>query len=268
MIGKDEVLTDLVNSGKLEEFLENIDPQGFEEFCRSVQLTLNSAIQSIEKNADKYYNLSEEQLSTTISLLIERSGYKTKNEPSNRGHIDIFVEKDGYEWFIEAKIAYNNNKIFEGLLQLTSRYLTNQKSACLLLYFKKRDVKSDFTNWMKFIEEKEWAIYAKENDIYEDCDFSFKNTVIKSKSTCFGYGFMSDLKTTAGEVVDIYHVGVNLYYKPFDVSGRSGVSLRKEQAKIVLEHFYYAKDAMDNITMEKIYTALNDFFEFEKTTKK
>ncbi|KKC61688.1 hypothetical protein WG82_21370 [Citrobacter amalonaticus] len=266
-ITKDEVLADLVNSGKIADFLDVIDPQGFDEFSRSVMLTLNSAIQSLENNADKYYNLSEEQLSTTISLLIERSGFKTKNEPSNRGHVDIFVEKDDYKWLIEAKIGYNNHKIFEGLLQLASRYLTNQKSACLLLYFKKKDVKSDFGKWKTFIENKEWIEYANSNDILDDCNFCLSDTKIKPSSTCFSYGFMADIKTTAGEVVDIYHVGANLHYRPFDSSGRGGKALKQEQAKIFLEHLYHARDVKDKVDMAEVYKAINDFFEFDKPVK-
>lgn len=271
MFKKDEVLTDLIDSGKLEDFLDIIDPQGFDEFCRSVQSTLNGAIQSLEKHADKYYNLSEEQLSTTISLLMEKAGYKTKNEPSNRGHVDIFVEKDDYEWLIEAKIAYNNHKIFEGLLQLTSRYLTNQKSACLLLYFKKRDIKSDFDKWKKFIAKKEWLEYAQANNILEDCIFSLNETKVKAAPACFGYGFMTDIKTTAGETVDIYNIGANLYYRPFDTSGRDGRALKKEHAKIFLEHFYHGRHTKDPIDMAQVYKAINDYFEFDKpaqTTKK
>ncbi|ENP0646463.1 hypothetical protein [Enterobacter hormaechei] len=267
-ITNDEVLEDLVDSGQIEAFLDIIDPQGFDDFCRSVMLTLKGAIESLETNADKYYNLTEEQLSTTISLLIERSGFKTKNEPSNRGHVDIFVEKDDYKWLIEAKIGYNNHKIFEGLLQLTSRYLTNQKSACLLLYFKKRDVKSEFDKWKTFIEKKEWVEYANANNILEDCNFCLNDTKVKSDPTCFGYGFMADVKTTAGEVVDIYHVGANLYYRPFDSSGRDGKALRQEQAKIFLEHLYHARDVKkDAIDMAEVYKALNDFFEFDKPVK-
>lgn len=267
MIKKDEVLTDLVDSGKLEDFLDILDPQGFDEFCRSVQITLTGAIQSLEKHADKYYNLSEEQLSTTISLLMEKSGYKTKNEPSNRGHVDIFVEKDNYEWLIEAKIAYNNHKIFEGLLQLTSRYLTNQKSACLLLYFKKRDIKSDFEKWKSFLDKKEWLEYANNNNILEDCNFSLNETKVKAAPSCFSYGFMADIKTTAGETVDIYNIGANLYYRPFDSSGREGKELKKEQAKIILEHMYHGRNTGDTIDMSQLYKAINDYFEFDKTTQ-
>ena len=264
MIKKDEVLTDLVESGKIDQFLELIDPQGFDEFCRSVRLALKSAVQSVEKNADKYYNLSEEQLSTTISLLLERSGFSAKNEPSNRGHVDILVEKDDYSWLIEAKIGYNNHKIFEGLLQLTSRYLTNQKSACLLLYFKKRDVKSDFSKWKTFIEQKEWIGYATDNNILEECSFSLHETTVKPDSNFANYGFISDIKTTAGESVDIYHVGVNLYYRPFDSSGRDGKLLKKEHAKIFLEHLYHGRDTKENVDLSQVYTAINDYFDFDK----
>jgi hypothetical protein len=60
-----------------------LDPMNLKNLVRELFYRLEVQ-HSIGKNADKYYNLTEEQLSTTISLLLERSGYNTKNEPSNR----------------------------------------------------------------------------------------------------------------------------------------------------------------------------------------
>ncbi|EMY7639953.1 hypothetical protein ABCT75_004039 [Citrobacter freundii] len=267
MIGNDVVLAQLVDSGKLDEFLEVIDPQGFDEFSRSVLLSLKSAVQSIEKNSDKYYSLNEEQLSTTISLLIERAGFKTKNEPSVRGHVDIFVEKDNFSWLIEAKIGYDNQKIFEGLLQLASRYLTNQTSACLLLYFRQSDIKTSFQSWKDFLQKKEWVTYARKHDILDKCMFSFNSSQVTSDALCFGYSFLSDIKTTAGEDVNIYHVGANLHYSPFDSSGRNGTQLKKAQAKIYLEHLYKTRDSGDVVDMTKLYQEINNYFEFDKEQK-
>ncbi|PLO98234.1 hypothetical protein, partial [Klebsiella pneumoniae] len=85
MIIKDEVFDSMLSSGVLDDFLDLIDPQKFDEFSRSVFITLRNAVKSIESNADKYYDQSEEQISTTISLLIEKAGFQTKSEPSNRG---------------------------------------------------------------------------------------------------------------------------------------------------------------------------------------
>lgn len=268
MIKTDEVLNDLVESGALNDFLDLVDPQAFDEFSRSVMITLRKAVRSLEQNANIYYNQSEEQLSTTIALLLESSGFKTKNEPSQRGHVDIFVEKDNFTWLIEAKIGYNNQKIFEGLLQLTSRYLTDQRSACLLLYFKKENIKSHFENWRMFLHNKEWVSYAQSNSILDKCTFSLNDTTVKTDGLCFGYSFLADVKTTSGETVDVYHVGANLHFCPFDTSGRDGSGLRKEQAKIYLEHFYHGKNLAEPIDMERVYRAIDDYFEFDKEKSK
>ncbi|HDR2401498.1 MULTISPECIES: hypothetical protein [Enterobacter] len=266
MIGTDGVLSRLVHSGKLAEFLANVDPMNFEEFSQGVILSLRSAVQSIEKNADKYYNLTEEQLSTTISLLLERSGYNTKNEPSNRGHIDIYVEKNHFSWLIEAKIGYDNQKIFEGLLQLASRYLTDQSSACLLLYFRQADIKATFQNWQDFLQKKEWVTYATNNNILDKCTRAFDSTKVTKDSYCFGYSFLSNIKTTSGDTVNIYHVGANIHFHPFDSSGRDGVQLRKNQAKIYFEHIYQTRQSGVPLDEAKIYQELNNYFDFDKSS--
>jgi len=268
MLKKDEVLEEVINSGELNDFLDLVNPKEFDEFSRSVLTTLRKAVKSLESNADKFYNQSEEQLSTTIALIIESSGYKTMNEPSVRGHIDIYVEKDGFKWLIEAKIGYNNSKIFEGLLQLCSRYLTDQRSACLLLYFKKRNIKSDFESWKSFLENKSWVEYAEVHDIMEQCNFCLEKTTIRKDKFCNGYSFISGIKTTAGESLDIYNVGANLHYNPFDSSGREGAQLKKEQAKIFLQHFYHARETNSLSELPSLYKALDDFFEIEIVEKK
>lgn len=268
MPSQDDVFNALVDDGHLDSFLDLIDPKGFDEFSRSVLLKLRESVNSLEVNADKYYNQSEEQLSTTIALLLESAGFKTKNEPSARGHIDIYVEKDGFKWLIEAKIGYNNTKIFEGLLQLCSRYLTNQRSACLLLYFKKRNIKEDFQSWKDYLTNKTWLSYASTKGIAEDCELCLSGTNIKSDQYCFGYGFISAVNSTAGEPIDIYHIGANLHYKPFDTSGREGEQLRKEQAKILLEHFYHSRDTNTLQDLTAVYKAIDDLFDIEKLARK
>lgn len=264
MITKDEVFDSMLSSGVLDDFLDLIDPQKFDEFSRSVFITLRNAVKSIESNADKYYEQSEEQISTTISLLIEKAGFQTKSEPSNRGHVDIFVEKDRFKWLIEAKIGYNNQKIFEGLLQLTSRYLTDQRSACLLLYFKKENIKNNFESWKEYIQNKKWKDYAKMHDILNDCELMYGESIIKPDPFCVGYSFLAEAKTTAGESLDIYNLGANLHFRPVDSSGRNGVTLRKNQAKLYLEHLYHDKENGLPIDEKELYKNLNDYFDFEK----
>ncbi|QDK20882.1 hypothetical protein ES815_22235 [Leclercia adecarboxylata] len=261
---KDEVFDAMLASGQLDEFLDLIDPQKFDEFSRSVFVELRKAVRALESNADKYYNQSEEQISTTISLLLEKSGFHTKSEPSSRGHVDIFVEKDKFKWLIEAKIGYNNQKIFEGLLQLTSRYLNDQRSACLLLYFKKENIKSNFESWKKYIQNKSWMSYAVNENIVDQCELMYGETVIKPDSFCIGNSFLSDAKTTAGEVLDIYNLGVNLHFCPVDSSGRNGKALKKEQAKIYFEHLFHDRKNGSPIDEITLFSKLNDYFEFEK----
>lgn len=260
----DEVFNAMLAAGELDDFLDLIDPQKFDEFSRSVFIELHKAVRLLESNADKYYNQSEEQISTTISLLLQKSGFQTKSEPSSRGHVDIFVEKDKFKWLIEAKIGYNNQKIFEGLLQLTSRYLTDQRSACLLLYFKKKDIKESFESWKDYIKNKSWMQYAVKEKMVEQCNFMYGESVIKPDCFCIGNSFLSDAKTSAGEVLDIYNLGVNLHFCPTDGSGRQAISLRREQAKIYFEHLYHDRLSGVSIDEQVLYEKLNDFFCFEK----
>jgi len=263
VIEVDEVCRSFItgnDAADVEAYLDTIDPQKFDSFVSGLVVNIHNAIGNLESRIDNYYHLNEEGLTGVISGFLEGNGYSVKNEAKTRGKIDLTVEKGGFSWLIEAKIGYGNTKIFEGLLQLASRYLTDQRSAGFFIYFQKAQPTKAFALWKTFIESKKWVDYATNNSILEDCNQLFGDLSFSDDKLCVNNTVKKSCFTSAGSPCQIYTFGVNCFFKPIDVSGRGNKSLKKNQAIIDIHHAFHNFTAGDDIDIDNLMCAIDEHF--------
>jgi hypothetical protein len=248
----------------VEAYIDSVAPESFESFVSGLIVSIHKVIREIESNANDYYHFSEDSLSGLIASIIEGHGYKAKNETKERGRVDITIEKDGFVWLIEAKKGYNNQKVFEGLLQLTSRYLTRQQSAGLFIYYQKPQPSKEFKSWGEFIKDKKWVDYAANNSILDECNEMFGELVLSDDKLCVNDTLKKTCLTSAGSQCDIYSFGINCHFKPVDISGRGNKSLKKNQALIYIEHAYHDYLAGESFDIEKLMSSIDEHFSYSK----
>jgi hypothetical protein len=259
----DEVCRDFITGSdisEIEAFINTVDPKKFDSFVSGLVVKIHKTIRHIESKADEYYNYTEEALSGAIAFSLEANGYKVKNEAKERGRIDITVEKDEFTWLIEAKIGYNNQKTFEGLLQLTSRYLTSQRSAGFLIYYKKRQPSKAFGLWKQYIENKEWVTYATKHSILDECNEFFGGLSFSDDALCIKDSVKSSCLTSAGSPCQIYTFGVNCFFKPIDTSGRGNNSLKKAHALLDIHHAFHDYVAGEKFDIDGLMDAIDEHF--------
>lgn len=254
------------SANDIEDYLDSVNPESFDAFVSGLIVNIHKIIQSIEAKANDYFSLSEDALSSIITTNLEGYGYKAENETQHRGRVDITVEKDGFTWLIEAKIGYNNPKIFEGLLQLASRYLTNQRSAGLFIYYQKKHPTKQFNSWRDFIEKQEWIKYANTHSIIGACNEMFGKLTVPNDKLCVNNTIKKVCFTSAGSKCNIYSFGVNCYFKPVDTSGRGSASLKKKHAKLYIEHAFHDYSIGEDLDIEKLMDSIDEHFSCTEET--
>ena len=239
---------------------EREEPANELEFLSSVKKTLIEIISELENNADSRYKQKEEYLNAEIKSHFRLRGYTAENEAFHRGKIDITVSKYNFKWFIEAKIGRSDSTIFEGLLQLVTRYLTNQKNSAMLIYFKKEDAENDFNKWCDYINEKKWKKYSKNKGILLECENYFnKAEITRTPNTSIKSASLS-CKLPSGINTNIDCYGVNLYFNPLDRSGRECKEYQKNNHIEKIIHYYYQHKENKEIDIDNLFESISGLF--------
>lgn len=244
------------------------DTDTFEEFIDALKVNLESVLLNLEKSGDQYYSLKEEQLNATVASMLRVFGYDVETESSHRGKVDITVKNSNFEWLIEAKIGHNNNYIFEGFLQLTTRYLTNQKSSGLLIYFQNDQPQVRFDEWCDYIDDCTWKKYATSKEILGACTKLFSNCKCTIISSPTEKRAQTDCLLSSGNISNIEFFGVNLYFNPLDKSGRAGKAKMLFHAKrhLIESYLSYKEDGSYG-SEEDLFKALDVVFDLDKDLK-
>lgn len=260
----DDVFRRLFKEGKIDNLIDVIEPSEFDDFASALFLQLQSACKELERHVNDYYHMDEEPISSMLGMLLGKSGYKAHREPSERGHIDLFVTKNGYAWIVEAKIGYDNNKIFEGLLQLASRYLTNQRSACIVIYYKHERPLVKLNEWKKYILNKGWSSYALKHSIAERCQKYFEKTKECSGSEILNQNFAFDMDINGIQMTKIYNLGVDLHFNPIDKSGRGNKKLQSNNDSLYLKQsFFDYKTDPQSIDVSEVMSRIGKVYGIE-----
>ncbi|MFP5270933.1 HEAT repeat domain-containing protein [Coleofasciculus sp.] len=180
---------------------------GFEyDFIRGFYEDIDKVIYQIQENPELRQNDTEDRLTIDIVNQLRNFGYNASHDTKSGGHVDITVRKNGFLWLGEAKIYKDNNYLWEGFLQLTTRYSSgdsNQEHGGLLIYIRDEDASSIMEKWQNYLLEKSLA------------DYSFRHCHIRSLAFISTHRY-----ERSGQAFHVRHIPVMLHFAPKDRSGR------------------------------------------------
>lgn len=214
-----------------------------QKFIDTLYLDIESIIKLIEQSSDKYYCDDEDKLSHTIVTSLVHLGYKASEQTKKNGSVDITVlSKDGaYEWIAEAKIGYGNQKIFEGLLQLLTRYVKRDKHAGIFIYYQKSKSAYYFKEWINYLYKSSWAEYCTKQGVLEKAKPLLEHLNGMSCPSIDAGCCFADVNLTkpSSEDIDIRFFYVDVHHDPIDKSGVNNNSLARGQAKNKIREIYH-----------------------------
>ncbi|EPX7410402.1 hypothetical protein [Cronobacter dublinensis] len=213
------------------------------EFINTLYSDIEKIIKIIEHSSDKYYCDDEDKLSHTIVSSLIHLGYKATEQTKKNGSVDITVHSrdDSYEWIAEAKIGYGNQKIFEGLLQLLTRYVKRDRNAGLFIYYQKDKSSYYFRDWMKYLHNSKWVAYCTKQGTLEKAEPLLGHLNQKScpniETGCC-YADVNIVKPSS-EDINIRFFYLDIHHDPIDKSGVANQSLARGQAKNKIRELYH-----------------------------
>ena len=186
---------------------QEADNLGFEDdFIRIFYKDLDQVIYRIEENPELRQKDTEDRLTIDIVNQLRSLGYDAAHDSKIGGHADLAVRKSDFVWLGEAKIYTDNNYLWEGFQQLTTRYSigdSNQRNGGLLIYLREGDASSIMKKWQNYLLEKSLPDYS-----YRPC---------KMRSLAF---ISTHRHERSGQAFHVRHIPVMLHFAPKDKSGR------------------------------------------------
>lgn len=184
---------------KAPEYLDLMTAQSDAEFESAFDTILERAVSGIESNSKNFESLDEEGLSGVLALAISVPGLTVTQETNSNGHVDLTVVADHCfpmrKKLGEAKVYDGPEKHIKGVEQLLGRYTTGREGRGLLIvYFKKKDI----ADLVKKLRDR------------MDTDFPLSQQG-KTLDHAIKWSFLSKHSHTCGEVLDVGHIGCNLY---------------------------------------------------------
>lgn len=181
----------------------------YDDFIRVFYGDIDSCITEIERNRELRQDSSEDLLSVEIISMLKVIGYTATHEAKSGGHVDITVSHaKGYEWFGEAKKHSSYDHLFEGFLQLCTRYSTgspDSKCGGIIAYVNNQDVAKVITTWKERLKSENLPDYT-------DWDCKVRS----------GLSFFSRHKhEVSGLPYTVRHMAVMMYHAPKDKSARN-----------------------------------------------
>ncbi|ELV8579130.1 hypothetical protein ACCH70_004212 [Vibrio vulnificus] len=268
-LGNDPACDEYLASTPEQEIIDGltnaIEPEDYDEFLKSVHHALRRSIEIIESSANRYYPFGEEELNSLVAGLLVGQSFDASPEKNCRGNIDISVKNGDFKWNIEAKIGKTNNYIFEGLLQILTRYSTSEKDFGLLVYFKNKQPSIRFNEWCQYIDTAAWEDYSTKNGILEQLRECIPPGTTDSLYTTEpinnGMFAKRNMITSQGCPINIQFVGVNLYYNPLDKSGRNGVGQKLFHAKESIQVEYLNHKHGNQVDLVKLMDSVGVLIE-------
>lgn len=213
---------------------------------------IHSIIERLEKSSDKYYSDDEDKITSAIVLTLCELGYDASEQTKKNGTVDITVKpKDNdFSWIGEAKIGYGNTKIFEGMLQLLSRYVKRDENAGLLIYYQKHSSHKHFNKWLKYLYFKEWEKYCTNKGILTKANRIFGHLESKDYKSTKEYYHDLNVVKPCGKPAVVRMFYADLHHDPIDKSGVNNQSLILGQAKNELRDYCQRWDDGQTTTEE------------------
>lgn len=201
---------------KLQEFEDDIPgfagfpsralADTYDEFIKILYKDIDEIIYRLQENPELHEKDTEDRLTIEIKNNLCSMGYNAFHDSKIGGHADLAVKKGNFLWVGEAKIHSSYDYLWEGFLQLSTRYSTgdsNQKDGGLLMYIKVRDAKQVTQRWQEHLTTKNLPSYST-----RPCN---------AREICF---FSVHRHERSGCDFTIRHMPIILFFNPQDKSGR------------------------------------------------
>lgn len=193
-----EALIDTVHR-KAPEYLDLLMASDDASFEAAFAPMLERAVQQLEANGKNFANLDEEGLTATLVLALTVPGLTVTQETHSNGHVDLTIKADhcfpARMKLGEAKIYDGPEKHFGGLKQLLDRYTTGREGRGLLItYVRKADIAGLLT---KLRERMDLELPSQQQGASTDLPIK--------------WSFLTGHAHSCGEVLEVSHVGCNLF---------------------------------------------------------
>jgi hypothetical protein len=191
----------------LAGFPSRILAKTYDEFINILYRDIDMAIYQLEENPELLQKDGEDRITIDIKRQLVCMGYNAQHDSKIGGHADLIVRKGSFLWIGEAKIHKSYDYLWEGFLQLSTRYSicdSNQKDGGILIYIRNEDAASVVQKWKDYLADQKLPSYSCSP--CQKRDLAFFSTHKHEKS---------------GKAFRIRHMPVILYFEPQDKSGRS-----------------------------------------------
>lgn len=210
-----------------------------QKFIDTLYGDIHSILERMEGSSEKYYCDDEDKITSAIVLTLCELGYDATEQTKKNGTVDITVKakENEFIWIGEAKIGYGNTKIFEGMLQILSRYMKRDSDAGLLIYFQKSGSHTAFNSWLKYLYHKEWVKYCNGKGTLKKVEPLLGH--LKSTDYRKTDNYYHDLSVfkPCGKAANIRMFYADLHHDPADKSSVTAQSLKLGQAKNSLRKY-------------------------------
>lgn len=261
-----ELINSRVSATKLAQAaLPTLQSTKYEDFIAILYDKIAIQLEALENDADHFLDSTEDSITSALVRQLNANEYLEAESQVKRkgGAIDLVVKGYGHEWIAEAKRLTSNDKAFQGILQLLTRYVRRDKQAGLLLYVQTGKYRKKIDTWLEFLSlSGKWNRYVEKNvqEEFKDIVKNFMNThELMDKSE-----YIADTKVTLDRGSDILvrHFFCNLVYEPADKSGTEAQKIREASAKLKLRDIYDRSVAStpEEIDTEEVKHALSLMF--------
>ncbi|MCE7534835.1 hypothetical protein [Aliivibrio fischeri] len=238
----------------------NQSPQTYEEFLELVFHFLNIFTEDLENEAEFYTDQSEDAITNYLAAMFRATGvFTASGQTYAGGAVDLTISANSHTWRAEAKIAYSNDKIFEGLIQILTRYANRDSNKGLLVYVNAGTFLDKLNNWRTYIGlNGGWASYASRKQTeHTDAINAILNTANLSQIENYN-NFDCQFLLPTGRPVTIKNYFINLKFSPSDTSGNSAKKHRENLAINELKCAYheYLENQPEDLDTDKILRLL------------
>ncbi|WP_133082873.1 hypothetical protein [Enterobacter cloacae] len=240
------------------------------DFHRQLFDDISNIIKVMEGSSDKYYGDDEDKLSHAIVATLGQLGYGATEQTKKNGSVDITVttntsQNKKFEWIAEAKIGYGPQKIFEGLLQLLTRYIKRDNCGGLIIYYQKEKSNVLFNNWLKYLYKKDWSDYCEIKGTLGKISPLLGHLNIKQYQRVADDCYHTDIKVIKpnGAPFDLRCFYVDVYHEPVDKSGVANKSLKEGIARNKIREMYHLWEAGEfkQENHKELFDALEVYFD-------
>lgn len=128
-------------------------------FADCVERDVEAIIGGLESNAKVREKDGEDRLTDEIVQSLRHMGYQATRDEGQNGNCDVTVrsKNDQFLWLAEAKIHKDYDYLWQGFLQLTTRYSTGTNRCsrgAMLIYIRNVDARSVMDTWLEELGQR------------------------------------------------------------------------------------------------------------------